>query len=502
MDNARAWRIEPPQAQAPLEAATAVYTPQDLLAMLWRERRLMLGVFLAVAALGVLAAVAMKTSYQAHSSLLVRLSSEYVYNPRVGDAARGNAPENDQLIQSETEILGSTALKMRVLRDIGLARLFPKLGRSYDRASPARRADIEGAAVHAMDTSLKIATAPDTSVVRLTYAAASPELAALTLNTLVDEYLHYRATVLASPDASVEGGQRRIFEQRLDAADRAYAQFLTDNGISDFDGEKAALGQVYAQLLTDSYSVTAQLAEAQGRLGATDSEIGHAPREVGLYRDLDHTAADKLVTLRLGRQDLLSRYRPDTQPVKDVDRQIAGLEALDAAGQASSAGARRVGVNPIFQTLQTEQNQLAAETASLASRKATLTAELAQVRARRQKLNELQPQNDDLVRDRDALALNVRNFAQREQEDQAQQSIIAQQGDGGVRVVQRAVVPTVGASLKTPVLLLSLGFAVFAALCAGLLAAFLRRGVPTAAFAERALGLPVLAAPRLRPATA
>ncbi|MGC1305036.1 MAG: GumC family protein [Caulobacteraceae bacterium] len=502
MQNAWAWRSEQPQVVASSEPPPAVYTPHDLAAMLWRERFLMLGVFLAIAALGVLAALQMKTAFQAHSSLLIRLSPEYVYNPRVGDAARGLAPEPDQVIQSETEILGSTALKARVLHDIGLPRMFPKLARAYQAASPARRQVIEAMALHTMDTSLKIASAPDTSVVRLTYTDPDAQISALTLNTLVDEYLRYRINVLMSHDATVVGGQRRIFEQRLDAADQAYARFLSDNGISDFDNEKAALGQIYAQLLTDSYNVTAQLAEAEGRLGATSQEMGHSPAEIGLYRDVDHAAADKLITLRLGRQDLLSRYKPDAQPVKDLDRQIGELEALDASGQVAGPGARRVGVNPVFQTLQTEHNQLSAEAASLRSRKGALTSELAQVNARRQKLTELQPQYDDLVRERDALAVNVKNFTQREQEDQAQQSITQQQGDGNVRVVQRAITPSVGASLKKPVLLLALAFGVFAALCTGLLAAFMRRGVPTPAFAERALGLPVLAAPERKAAYA
>jgi uncharacterized protein involved in exopolysaccharide biosynthesis len=495
MQNAWAWRTDQPQAVASPEVMPAVYTPQDLLAMLWRERMLMLGVFLFIAVLGALVALQMKTVFQAHSSLLIRLSPEYVYNPRVGDAARGLAPEGDQVIQSETEILGSAALKTRVLHDIGLGRLFPKLARAYANASPAKRATIEGAALHAMDTSLKIVSAPDTSVVRLTYVHPDAQMAALTLNTLVDEYLRYRTSVLMSHDATVVGGQRQVFSQRLDAADQAYARFLSDNGISDFDNEKAALGQIYAQLLTDSYNVTAQLAEAEGRLGVTSQEMGGAPAEIGLYRDVDHAAADKMITLRLSRQDLLTRYKADAQPVQDVDRQIAALEALSASGQGAGPGARRVGVNPVYQTLQTERNQLSAEVASLRSRKASLGAELAQVNTRRQKLTDLQPQYDDLVRERDALSANVKTFTQREQEDQAQQAIAQQQGDGNIRVVQRAITPTVGTSLKKPIILIALAFAAFTALCAGLVAAFLRRGVPTPGFAERALGLPVLAAP-------
>ena len=462
----------------------------------------MLWVFLGVSALGLLAALSLKSTYQAHSSLLIRLSPEYVYNPRVGDAARGSVPEGDSVVQSETEILSSAGLMARVIGDIGLPRLNPKLGHAYASASAARRKDIEGAQIKAMSGALKIATAPGDSIVRLTYADPDPQRAALVLNTLVDEYLRYRTTVLMSRDAGVIGQQAADFQARLDAADAAYTRFLSDNGISDFDTEKTALSTIYAQLLTDSYNVTAQLSEAEGRLGATSAEFGHTPAEIGLSRDLDHTAADKLVTLRLSRQDLLSRYTPQAQPVQDADRQIAELEALDAAGQSTGPGAKRVGVNPVFQTLQTERNQLQAEAASLRARKSSLQAELAQVSARREKLNDLQSRYDDLLRQRDLLGANVKSFLQRQQESQAQQSIAASQGDGNVRVIERALPPTTGSSLRKPVLGLAFAFAAFSALCAGLFRAFLRRGIPTAGFAERSLGLPVLASPGFKPARA
>ena len=327
MQNAWAWRNEAAEAFAAPATAAVRYTPQDLLAMLWRERFLMLGVFALVAGLGLAVALSLKTTYQAHSSLLIRLSPEYVYNPRVGDAARGLAPESDSVVQSESEILASAGLKARVIADIGLARLYPKLGQAYAAASPAKRQDIQGAAIKALGAGLKIATAPGDSVVRLSFNDPDPERAALVLNTLVDEYLRYRTTVLMSRDANVIGQQASDFQTRLNAADAAYAKFLSDNNISDFDAEKAALSQIYSQLLTDSYNVTAQLSEAEGRLGATAAEFGRTPAEIGLSRDLDHTAADKLITLRLQRQDLLSRYTAQAQPVQDADRQISELEA-------------------------------------------------------------------------------------------------------------------------------------------------------------------------------
>ena len=494
-DRRQSPTIQGPWASSPLSR----YSAYDLLAAAWRERVFMAGVFVVIAALGLVAALQIKTLYPARSSLLVRLGSEYVYDPRVGDAARGAVPENDQVIQSEIEILSSPVLKAKVIADIGLDRLFPKLGRAYDQASPARREVIEGQAIKAIDSGLKVTTAPDTSVVRLTYAHPDPQMAALVLNTLIDEYLKYRPSVLVAQDAGVIGGERSAFQTRLDAADAAYEKFLADNGIGDFDSEKTSLGAIYSQLLTDSYSVQAQLSEAEGRLGVTQQEVRSAAPEIGLYRDVDHTASDKLIQLRIDRQDLLSRYKPDALPVKDADRRIAELEALAASGQASGAGARRVGVNPVYQTLETERNQLAAQAASLRDRRAALAAEIAQVNQRRQRLTELEPQYQNLVRNREVLAANVRSFDAREQESQAQQAI-AQSGDSNVRVVERALVPTQGSNLRKPVLLAALAFAAFTALCAGLLRGLMRRSYPTAAAAERALDLPVLASAPLKAA--
>ena len=71
-----------------------------------------------------------------------------------------------------------------------------------------------------------------------------------------------------------------------------------------------------------------------------------------------------------------------------------------------------------------------------------------------------------------------------------------------MRVIERALPPPTGSSLRKPVLGGALAFAAFTALCAGLLRAFLRRGIPTAAYAERSLGLPVLASLGFKPARA
>src|SRR5471032_1661920 len=120
-------------------ALRSKYAAGDVPMLLWRERWLMLAVFLGIAILGCAFALTLKTAYPAHSSVLVKLGQEYVYQPRSGDAGRGAVPDNDQMLQSESEIMGSDALKMRVVRRLGVDKVAPDQAKAYAAATPEGR---------------------------------------------------------------------------------------------------------------------------------------------------------------------------------------------------------------------------------------------------------------------------------------------------------------------------------------------------------------------------
>ena len=488
------WSFGEEPAVAPVRPPSRAHrSVEDLLGQVWARRFLMLAVFAALLVLGLAAASQLKTTYTAESSLLVRLGQAYVYDPRVGDAARGATPTNDEVIQSELEILGSSELKTRVIRDVGLARLSPALAAKDAQArTPEAHRDVEGAAVRLIDQGLKLKAAPDTSIIRLSFTHRDARTAALVLNTLVDEDLRYRQQVLTERDVGPLEAQRQRFADELARVDGRITGFLTTNGVGDFDAEKASLAQLYGQLLADGASARASLSEAEGRLGVTSALAARSPAEIGLYRDLDHAPGDALAKLRVDLNDLLARYKPTAQPVRDKLAQVNAAEALVGQGDGLVVG-RRLGPNPVYQSLQTDRNTTAAQASSMRARAAELAGELARVVARRQRLAELEPQWLDLQRQRDVLTADVRTFTQRVQDSRAQQALAATGDDGDVRVVQRAYTPTRGASLKSPAVLAAGAFAAFAAACAGLLAAFLSRGFPSAGAAERTLDMPVLA---------
>jgi uncharacterized protein involved in exopolysaccharide biosynthesis len=467
------------------------YDLRDIPALLWRERGLMLVVFLVVLVLGMLVALSMKTLYRPNASLLVRLGQEYVYEPRAGDAGRGAVPDADSVIQAETEILQSAHLKQRVIDRLGLAYIYPELAKVYASGGVEGQQRALATAVHTMGAHLKIQTAPDTPIIKLSFGHPKSDVAAKVLNTLLEEYLVYRRDVLAEGSSPALEAQRRSFEQRLQRADDAYEQFLGQNRIGDFVAEKAALTQLQAQIEQQKFQTLAQLQDRQGRLAVLERQLVQVPAEVGLSRDQTNVGAERLAQMRVQREDLLSRYRSDATPVKELDAQIAQMEAGVAAGRTVGDGVRRIGVNPVYQTLQTERIQLSAEVQALRTSLAELERQVGQITDRRVKFAALEPIYQELSLDRDVLQSNVRDFTVREQQSRAAQEIAAFSNDS-VRVVERALPPLRGSSLKAPVAAIAMMFAAFCAACAGLLRAFLRPGLPMPRTAGRTLGLPVL----------
>jgi len=467
------------------------YATSDWPALLWRERRLMFLVFLGIFLAGGALAFSVKKLYPAHSSVLVRLGQEYVYEPLAGDAARGAVPAEQQVLDSERDILGSDALKKEVIADIGYGRLNPGRGEAFASAGARQRRVMVDQAVAALGRSLKIENAPDTPIIRLTYSSTDPDLAAQVLNTLLADYLVYRRKVLLDPTAAALDEQKRSFQDRLNAADAAYQDFLTSNQIGDFEAQKTSLSQLGAQIEQQLYAAAAQLEERSGRLAGLDGDLSQLPAQSEIYRDVDNTAAAKRLDLEIQRESLLARYQPNAQPVRALDAQIAQLDAAIRQGHVRGEGVLRTGANPVYQTLQTEKLQLVAEVAALKKNLAALGEQRAELTARQLKLASLEPKFAALARDRDVLQTNVRDFTVKEEQSQATREISASTNDN-IRIVEPATPPSQGVSLRTPILALAFMFAALSSLCAGLLRVVLRPGLPTPATAARTLELPVL----------
>ena len=466
------------------------FSLSDLLRLVGREKLLVLLVFLPLFVLGIVLALQIKPSYTANAQVLVRLSQDYVYQPRVGDAGAGAVPKTDEVVQAEVAILSSNGLKEKVIDKLGLAAISEVLGKKAAKATVLEREALRQKALKLLTDNLSFETAPEVGVVRLSYKGEGAEQSALVLNAIADTYLTFRREVLSDLSSPVLEEQRKAFETRLRQADGAYEAFLMQNGVGDFVSAKNAYAKMYENVMTEQYQAQINLSQAKSKLTALSGKLTQVPNEISLQRDVDLSLSTKLNSLKAEREDLLSRYLPDSQPIRDIDVKIsAAQKAISDVGVTVKD--QRVGLNSIHQDLSLERVRLETETVALTERLSQLKGQADQLTRKLQDMTAKEAEFNSLTTERDVLAQNLKAFTQKSQQSRAANEIAAS-GDESVRIVSRATPPLKGKSLQKPIMALALLFALFTGICIALVRIFLRRGFATANSASLTLDLPLL----------
>lgn len=464
------------------------YGLADIVGLMFRELGLMILIFLAVFALGAAAVMTLKKTYTATAEVYAGAGQEYVYESRVGTVTeRASPPPSGEIAQTEANILTSRDVKLRAVRVLGV-QTFQKPG----KPAVGSLAKQEGDAIRAITEGLVVGTSPTSSIISLSYESDNAEKSARVLAAVLEAYKAYRREVFQDNSTQAIDAQRQTFEDELGNVDDAYERFLASNEIGDFATAKASAAATYQTTFTDRLSTQAQLSQAARRVETIMAQLATVPAEIVLQQDLNIAAQDQILQKRTERENLLSRYRPDSQPVRDIDAQIAQLQAYVAGGDTVGAKEVRTGPNPSWVALDTARTTAEADRDALAARLAVLDGQLAALRERQARLTRLESENAILSGNRDVLTANIKEFQQRGSQSRADNGLVASGADN-VRILSHPAAPTKGSSLKAPLLILVFLFAGFTALCVGLLRVFTRRGFATPASAGRTLQMPVLA---------
>lgn len=461
----------------------------DWINLLLREFWLMALVFVVISALGIAFATTIQKKYTASARLSVLVGDEYIYSPRVGADGAGAAPKQEQIVQSEVEILGSAQLAARVISAIGLNNIFePKdLIITQGPDTPERKFNI---GVEAMKKNFAAYGSPNTTVIQLNFKNKDPNIAAQTLNRWIDEYLSYRREVLFEDRSGPIGKQRNEFATELDVVQRELDAFLKNNGVADFDSERVALQSLLATTRQELLMAQSRLSEAQGRYNSTNRSFSSEPNQIRLSFETDNSR--RRMELQQQLAELQTKYTDESQPVMDMKRRIESLDSLLNSEAGKSAGTIRTGPNPVRDSLASERAKSGAEVEALINRESVLSAQVRQLQDRSMQLSEARPEFEDLMRRKTVLEEQVKQFSTREATAKALSHMSASSNDN-IRVIERAVVPTKGKSIKKFVALGALLFAAFSALVAGALRALSRTNFPTPGSVGRTLDLPVLA---------
>ncbi len=465
----------------------------DTLLQLWRAKWLMLLVFVTILLVGIAFTLLTPVKYTASTRLLVRLGQEYVFDPVVGDAAKGAFPHQEEVLQAESELSRSPVIAERVIKSVGLSRLYPQLAEAKLRSRNGDDYVVDQEALEAFAQNLDVSSAPKSSILHMTFAHEDPELAAETLNGFVTQYLSYRQQVLSGRGADGLSEQRNLIEERLEAADTAMRGYLARNALSDHAAETASSTKLFSDITDEQSKVEASLREAEAKSAGLTRQMAVTPHEVDLY--VETTSEQELVKLRLEREDLLTRYLPDSRAAKDIDRKITQLQSFLATAPAQ--GLRRIGPNPTWQALEADRAVQTANISALNGRAAALVTQKQQAADRIAHLASLEPDYLRLKRERDALESSAGAFATREQAERARAELASRNVDN-ISVYEGARPPTRGDAGRRTIAIAAAIFGLLSAIAVGLLRAWSTTSFATANGVERTLDLRVLAAARER----
>lgn len=489
------WTTVTSSAASSASSASRAGRPQlsliDILLMLWRAKWMIFLIALPFIAASVAIAIITPKEYSAHSRIQVTAGAERVFDPIVGNA-QAMVLGQDEITGSEVELLGSPVIADRVIQKLGLDVIYPKMAKAMEKATPAERLVMYEKAVEGLQKDFSAGGAPKNPVIRTSYKNEDPNVAADTLNTIIETYLEYRAELFTRHNAGFLVEQRLTSERKLQQADEAIEHFLTTNRIGDFTTEKAAVAALYANVTDELFKVQAQKSEVDGRLAATSTQLELTSPTIDLNRET--TYQQQLFDLKMQRAQLLATYQPGTPQVQALDRQIAETEDL-IVNHSSNAAKIQTGPNEVFQTLQGRRSELIAEESAMRERFDALQRQKKAIEQRQLEITRLEPTYNELLRTRAILEDQVRNITVREEQERLKRDA-ARADFENIQILEPARIPSQGESKGKIIAAAGIVFGLGTGFMFALIWIFTRSTLPTAGSIARTSGLPILASVR------
>lgn len=489
---------EPRTDLAPVPGAPLSLT--SLLAVVFRRKMLVSGLFFAIAASVTAVTFLMPRQYESRMKVLVKNErAGLVVSPDARNGAQqpGNVSETE--VNSEIELLTSNDLLARVVRD---CRLHENASGVVQASSAVREPhpDAFEKAVRKLQRDLKITPVRKANIIQITYAARTPELAAAVLKSLSDAYLDAHLNVHRTPGTTeFFRNQAAQYEGRLRDAENRLSEFRRQNSLTSLTEQKDLMLRKTMDSETALREADAALAETRSRVLELRRQVAaQNPRIVTQSRVVPNQySVERLNTmlaeLENRRTQALMKFRPEDRVVTSIEQEIANTRAaLDRASKLVSVE-ESTDVNPLRHGLESDLARAELQEAGLQARRDSLAGILSGYRARLAQLENATIHHDELQR---TVKESEENYLlyQRKHEEARIADSLDQQKIANVAIAEAPVARHIPA--KPNVLLnLILGtlLAGFVSLGAAFVSEFSGSGFHTPADLEAATGLPVLA---------
>ncbi|HEX5319929.1 MAG TPA: Wzz/FepE/Etk N-terminal domain-containing protein [Stellaceae bacterium] len=468
-------------------------TTREVLSILFKERRKLLGAFLGLA-VGVIAYSYLLTPYyDATGRLLVKTGREFqVRSDPTQPVASVPSTTKQEIVNSEIQILTSRDLVLAVINRIGAAKLYPGGGLLSFLGSAAPSAD---AAVKSFYSDFKVAPVEQSDVIAISYRNANREMAVQALNMVVELYQQKHAEMFSDPRYKFLGQQAQQYEDQLAAQVKKVAELKSTQSLFDVETQRAKLLDDRAAVNSILQQLKSQAIDTHQRIEFLQSRLKSTPALVpagGTTSDVVEQAKDRLLDLEVKRQQLSERYVGNVKPLQDNAAEMAHLKSFLARpdGMKTKAASQR---NAAYDDMVVALNRALADAAPIDRQLALRKQEAKDIETRLAALVQASSTVDNLERERRELEELAHTYRSRYEEARMSEDLDRE------KIVSVSVVQKPDAPMK-PTGPQHLPFALAGILIglvgsAGVLVYLLvfRETLITVESVERMLGLPVLA---------
>jgi len=312
-------------------------TLRDLVAVLFRQRRLALvsfvAIFLTVLGYGVFA-----PSYQAHMNVLVRRGrADPLVTPAPTPSPMFQRDEiTEEELNSQVELLRDEEILRAVVQTSGLTR--PWYERFLGGSEEVRLAR----SVQRTKRRLRVEPIRKTNLIHVAYTSSDPAQAAAVLHALARAYLARQQRV-RRPSGEYEFFEQQVAQSRRGLLDAEFRlmDFSSDQGVVSAAQERDLALQKLSDTEANDRQTQVAIAETRERIRGLQVKLKSLPeRTLTVIRNSDNPQLtekikSKLLELQLKRTELLTKFEPSYRLVLEVDRQIAETRTSIAAEEHS-----------------------------------------------------------------------------------------------------------------------------------------------------------------------
>jgi uncharacterized protein involved in exopolysaccharide biosynthesis len=315
----------------PRSARVPSPTLRDLLAVVFRQRRLALisfvGIFLAIVLYGWIA-----PPYQSEMKVLVRrgrVDPVVTSTPSQAEFEREAVTEEE--LNSEVELLHDDEILRTVVRRAGLI----SEGQSWFWSLFGDNQERQLArAVRRIDKRLTVEAAKKATLITVSYKSSDPTEAANVLHALASAYLE-RHEQLHRPSGEFKFFDRQVVQSRsgLEEAELQLMRFGADQGVTSASLERDMALQKLSEADADARQTQVLIAATTERARMLEKKLVLLPERITTQiRNSDNPQLmekmkARLLELQLNRTALLAKYEPSYRPVQEIDQEISETKA-------------------------------------------------------------------------------------------------------------------------------------------------------------------------------